>query len=167
MADTDSILDSIKKLLGFESSYTAFDMDIIIHINTVFSIMSQMGVTPSGGFSISDNSAIWSDFIQDRAYLEMVKSYVYMKVRMVFDTPTTSFQIDAFNEIIDELEWRLTNAEINFPDTPAVDPENPTAKLEKIRTYKVAESQPFFTPTVTPQSQPVAIRKYKTGAPND
>lgn len=106
----DSILDSVKKMLGIDSSYTHFDTDIIIHINTVFSILKQMGLPR---FSIEDSSKTWEEYI---SLLDLdtdindVKTYVFMKVRMMFDTPTGSVA-ESYNNIISELEWRL-NMEI-------------------------------------------------------
>ena len=102
-----SILDSIKKLLGISSEVTEFDTDILIHINSVFSILTQLGVGPSGGFSIEDSSAEWSDFIGDDARLSDVKSFVYLKTRLLFDPPASSAAMDAMNRMASELEWRI------------------------------------------------------------
>ena len=103
----DSILTSIKKLLGITEEYEHFDQDIIIHINSVFMILNQLGVGPSNGFSITDKTAVWSDFISERANLESVKSYIYLKVRLLFDPPTTSAVMESMNRMISELEFRL------------------------------------------------------------
>ena len=103
----DSILISIKKLLGISEDDASFDTDIIIHINSVFSILTRLGVGPESGFSISDNSATWSDYLLDGKNLEMVKSYVYQKVRMMFDPPTNSSLLDAMKNSIEEFEWRM------------------------------------------------------------
>ena len=103
----DSILISIKKLLGISEDDASFDTDIIIHINSVFSILTRLGVGPESGFSISDNSATWSDYLPDGKNLEMVKSYVYQKVRMMFDPPTNSSLLDAMKNSIEEFEWRM------------------------------------------------------------
>lgn len=102
-----SILDSIKKLLGISSEVTEFDTDILIHINSVFSILTQLGVGPSSGFSIEDSSAEWSDFIGDDARLSDVKSFVYLKTRLLFDPPASSAAMDAMNRMASELEWRI------------------------------------------------------------
>lgn len=102
-----SILTSIKKLLGIAEEDTSFDTDIIMHINTVFSILAQLGVGPTGGFSIEDDSAIWGDYLSNATNLELVKSYIYMKVRMMFDPPTTGTVAEAMNKNIGELEWRI------------------------------------------------------------
>lgn len=106
----ESILTSIKKLLGVPENYEQFDMDITIHINSVFMILNQLGVGPSDGFSITDKTALWSDFISDNKKLESIKSYMYMKVRLMFDPPSSSVVMDCMNRTINEMEWRL-NAE--------------------------------------------------------
>ena len=103
----ESILASVKKVLGIDEIHTAFDEDIILHINSVFAILQQMGVGPENGFSISDDSAIWSDYIQDVNQLNFVKSYIYLKVRLLFDPPVSSGAIESINKLISELEWRL------------------------------------------------------------
>lgn len=103
----DSILTSIKKLLGITEEYEHFDQDIIMHINTVFTILNQLGVGPENGFSISDKTSVWKDFIQDAIKLESVKTYVYLKVRLIFDPPTSSAVADSMNRMISELEWRI------------------------------------------------------------
>ena len=110
-----SILTSIKKLLGIAEEDTSFDQDIIMHINTVFAILAQLGVGPANGFSIEDDSAIWEDYLGNATNLELVKSYVYMKVRSMFDPPTSSILADAMNKNISELEWRINTM---------VDPKN-------------------------------------------
>lgn len=105
----ESILNSIKQLIGgIDGESTQFDKDIIIHINSVFMVLNQLGVGPSAGFSIQDSSAKWSDFISDSTRLEAVKSYMYMKVRLMFDPPVSSIVTEATNRIISELEWRLS-----------------------------------------------------------
>ena len=104
---SESILNSIKKLLGIDEAYEHFDADVIMHINTVFMILYQLGVGPSTPFSISDASAIWSDFLESATDLAGVKSYIYAKVRMVFDPPQSSAVAEALKANIAELEWRL------------------------------------------------------------
>lgn len=105
----DSILTSVKKSLGIDSSYTHFDTDIILSINTVLSILSQLGVGPEQGYSITSDIEKWSDFLGARKDLESVKTFVYMKVKLIFDPPSNSFLIDSINKILSELEWRITN----------------------------------------------------------
>ena len=108
----ESILTSIKKLLGITEDYTYFDTDIIIHINTVIMILNQMGVGATQ-FHITDKTATWSDFIgTENTILEMVKTYIYLKVRLIFDPPQGGL-MTAFENTISELEWRL-NSEVNY-----------------------------------------------------
>lgn len=110
----ESILTSVKKLLGITEDYTEFDIDIIVHINTVFTILNQLGVGPTKCFSISDKSSVWSDFLGDSDDLELVKTYVPLKVRMIFDPPTNGNAMEATKRMIEELEWRLfVTAEID------------------------------------------------------
>jgi hypothetical protein len=104
-----SILISIKKILGIADEYTAFDEDIITHINTAFSTLTQLGVGPREGFMIEDEDAVWADFIEDRLVFNAVKSYVFLRVKMLFDPPTTSYLITAMDNQIRELEWRLNS----------------------------------------------------------
>lgn len=103
-----SILTSIKKLLGPTDTYTPFDADIIMHINTVFMTLHQLGVGPSAGFKIADETALWSSYLSDSILLEAVKSYVYMKVKLMFDPPSSSFVLESYKALCSELEWRLT-----------------------------------------------------------
>lgn len=105
----DSILTSIKKLLNIAEDYEYFDADIIMHINSTLLVLTQLGVGPPNGFIISDKKDIWDDFIGD-ANLEMVKSYIYLKVKLLFDPPTSSAAMDAANRMISEFEWRLNVA---------------------------------------------------------
>lgn len=102
----DSILSSVKKLLGIDVDYEQFDVDIVMYINSVFAILSQMGVGPSDPFYIQDKTATWDDFFDGDDPSEMVKTYMYMKVRMMFDPPTGA-ATQATNDCIKELEWRL------------------------------------------------------------
>lgn len=107
----DSILTSIKKLLGITEEYTQFDTDIIMHINSVFSTLTQLGVGPTSGFMIEDDGAIWSEYLKSSdPRLNFVKTYIYLKVRLVFDPPQSSAVIDAINRNISELEWRINVA---------------------------------------------------------
>ena len=103
----DSILDSIKKILGMPPEYDAFDTDLVIHINSVFGILAQLGVGPEGGSSISDNTTLWKAYLGDSKDLEMVKSYIALKVRLIFDPPTIGAVMHAMKAQIRELEWRL------------------------------------------------------------
>lgn len=105
----ESILTSIKKLLGIEEQYTHFDQDIIIHINTTFLDLNQIGVGPKEGFRIKDASTNWSEFLPEADMLKMeaVKTYMYLKVKLVFDPPTSSAVMESFKNMADKLEWRL------------------------------------------------------------
>lgn len=103
----ESILTSIKKLLGITEDYEHFDPDIIMHINSVFMILTQMGVGPSEGFVIEDDTSRWSDYADDTIPIESIKSYIYLKVRLLFDPPTSGAVIESMNRMISELEWRL------------------------------------------------------------
>jgi hypothetical protein len=104
---TDSILDGTKKALNLAPDYTPFDQDIIMHINSVFSTLNQLGVGPELGFMIEDNGALWSDFLGGDLRLNNVKTYVYLRVRMLFDPPTIGYLVDAMKEQAKELEWRI------------------------------------------------------------
>lgn len=102
----ESILTSIKKLLGIQAEYTAFDQDLIIHINTAFAVLNQLNIGPSYGFVIEDDAATWDEYITS-CNLTMVRSYIYMKVRLMFDPPTSGVLVESMNSMISELEWRL------------------------------------------------------------
>jgi hypothetical protein len=115
-----SILKSTKKILGIGDDYDVFDLDVITHINTAFSTLTQLGVGPVAGFMIEDDSTEWGDFLTDNMQLNSVKTYVYLKVRQLFDPPTTSYLIAAFNEQIKELEWRINT---HREETAWVDPD--------------------------------------------
>lgn len=110
-----SILTSIKKLLGISESYEHFDSDLILHINSVFTILRQIGVGPEEGFFIPDKTSEWSEFTNGELDVEMIKSYVYLKVKLLFDPPTSSAVMESTNRMISELEWRIS---------VAVDPKN-------------------------------------------
>ena len=103
----ENILDSIKKLLGIDEMDLNFDQELIMHINSVFMVLNQLGVGPVGGFKISSNEEVWTDFVSTRLDLESVKSYIYLKVRLLFDPPQNSFLVGAIEKQIEENEWRL------------------------------------------------------------
>ena len=107
----DSILNSIKKLLGITEECKDFNQDLIIHVNSVFMILNQFGVGPKDGFKITDATNTWNEFISGVQNIESVKTYMYMKVRMMFDPPSSSIVADAMNKQINELEWRLNATE--------------------------------------------------------
>lgn len=106
----ESILTTIKKRLGIVEEYTEFDPDIIMDINSVFSILYQLGVGPDDGFEITDDTAVWSDYLPEGHLLNDVKTYVYMKVRKMFDPSLNSAVSQAIDNIIAELEWRINVA---------------------------------------------------------
>lgn len=103
----ENILDSIKKLLGIDEADLNFDQELIMHINSVFMVLHQLGVGPVGGFKISSNEEAWADFVGTRLDLESVKSYIYLKVRLLFDPPQNSFLVGSIEKQIEEQEWRL------------------------------------------------------------
>lgn len=106
----ESILESVKKMLGLEKEYTAFDPELIIYTNMALGVLTQLGAGPSGGFSITGYDETWSDYLPNddplSKRLEMIKTYIYMKVRLVFDPPNGSV-LESFNKQISELEWRI------------------------------------------------------------
>ena len=108
----ESILTSIKKMLGIDEAYTHFDPDIIMHINSVLMILTQLGVGPEEGFVIEDDTSTWINFIPEAnaAQLHAVKTYIYMKVKLMFDPPLSSAVIESMNRQIAEFEWRLNVA---------------------------------------------------------
>lgn len=110
----DSILLSIKKILNLGTDNTDFDPDLLIHINSVFSVLQQLGVGPQDGFCIEDATTTWTDYLgSDSAHLNMVKSYMSAKVRILFDPPVSSAVMDSLNRICSEFEWRSNVAAEN------------------------------------------------------
>lgn len=103
----ESILTSIKKLLGIPEDHEHFDVDIIMHINSVFMILTQLGIGPDDGFKITDKSTTWNEYLPDGVNIESVKSYMYLKVRLLFDPPSSSSITESINRLISELEFRL------------------------------------------------------------
>lgn len=112
----ESILVSIKKLLMISEEYTFYDVDIILHINSVFSTLFQLGVGPQNKqFRIKDEKALWKDFTRNEETIEMVKTYMGLRLKLIFDPPDTGFVTNAYQDMIKEFEWRLN---------VAVDPKN-------------------------------------------
>lgn len=105
-----SILTSTKKMLGVGEEYTPFDLDILTHINSVLSTLDQLGVGPVGGLSIEDETAVWEDLDVPITQINAIRSYVFLKVQMLFDPPATSFLIQAREKQIAEFEWRIREA---------------------------------------------------------
>lgn len=124
----NSILISTKKVLGLDASYTVFDQDVIMHINAAFSILNQLGVGPVEGFMIEDDTAVWDDFVLiagSEPSKSLVKTYVQLKARMLFDPPTTSFLLEAMTNQIKEYEWRLNVfREYSLPPEEEIDELN-------------------------------------------
>lgn len=107
LTEPANILESVKLMLGIQNDYKAFDQQILLHINSVFVILNQIGLGPEQIF-IANSSSEWSEFLTDvSADLNLVKSYMYLKVRLLFDPPTSSFVLDALNKQAQEYEWRL------------------------------------------------------------
>lgn len=104
---SESILDSIKKLIGIEDTETYFDSDIVTGVNSAFSSLNQIGIGPDDGFSISDNTKVWNNYLTDVRTLELVKSYVHLKTKLLFDPPSSSSIVEIINKEISEFEWRL------------------------------------------------------------
>ena len=103
----DSILLSVKKALGIDSDCTDFDTELIMHINTVLSTLTQIGVGNEDGFTISGEDEKWSDFVADEPRWSQIRTYVYTKVRLIFDPPQGTAVVEAMNKVANELEWRL------------------------------------------------------------
>ena len=109
MQTSESILTSVKKLIGISEDYNHFDTDLIMHINSVFMVLLQMGVGPEEGFAIEDDIAVWTDFVESGPLLSMVRSYMYLKVRMLFDPPSGA-AAEPIARILEEYEWRISVA---------------------------------------------------------
>lgn len=112
----DSILTSIKKVLGIYEDDTSFDVDIIMHINSVIMILRQMGIGPNDGFTVYDSKDLWEDYLPDISLIESVKTYIALKVRLMFDPPASSTMVEAINRTISELEWRL-NVQADYAES--------------------------------------------------
>lgn len=124
----ESILNSVKKVLGLDAEYDAFDIDVMMHTNSALSKLESLGVGPEGGFMITGPEETWSDFIGSDPRYNSVKTYVYLNVKLIFDPPATSFATNAFEEQIKELGWRLNvTREGDNRSTPV---ENPPQILD-------------------------------------
>ena len=118
ISNSDSILNSIKKLIGLDPDYTEFDTDLIIHINSVFLDLEQLGAGSQEGFFIEGSTETWDDFLpDDPLVLNSIKSYMYLKVKKLFDPPTSSSAMDSLNSLIDRFEWRINVAIENKDST--------------------------------------------------
>lgn len=110
----DSILTSIKKMLGIEEEYTQFDTDILININSALLTINQLGIGPDTGFYITSKTETWTSLLGARIDIEAVKTLVYLKVRLLFDPPSNAFVVDSIERTIKEFEWRL-NVQVEEP----------------------------------------------------
>jgi len=117
-----SILNSTKKVLGLGEADTSYDVDVLIHINSVFTTLNQIGIGPAEGFMIEDSSVTWDAFLGDGPMFNAVKSYMYLRLRQIFDPPTTSYGLESFDKQIREWEWRLNvmREEAAWPDPTVV-----------------------------------------------
>lgn len=115
-----SILDSVKKFLGLDSTFTDFDLDITLGINSAFGFLHDLNVGPDEGFQIEDDTTLWSDYTTELLLIGMIKLYVILTVRLAFDPPATSFGLEATSKQIDELAWRIlsTAEHIDPPSNP-------------------------------------------------
>lgn len=134
---TQSILLTVKKMLGIAEEYHAFDLDLIININSVFLTLNQLGVGPTRPYKISGDAETWADFLGDQyGELEGVETYVYLKVRLLFDPPTNSFLVDAMQSQVAELEWRL-NFQVeggnNFGNNDDLEPQKSSGVFNENR----------------------------------
>lgn len=114
----DSILDTVKKTLGLDNTDTTFDLDVTMFINSAFGSLQQIGLGPDTGFAISDNTTMWWQYVTRQSYLGLVKSYVFMKVKLAFDPPDSRFALPAYEKMLEELTWRINIA----VETPSVIP---------------------------------------------
>lgn len=103
----ESILTTVKKLLGIEEGYEHFDQDILVHINSVLLTLNQLGIGPEEGFTVTNEDATWEDFLGGRVDLSAIKTYIYLKVRLAFDPPQMGYFVEAIKDQCKELEWRL------------------------------------------------------------
>jgi hypothetical protein len=102
-----SILQTVKKMIGIQPDYEIFDADLIVDINAAFMTLQQLGVGPKEGFMISGEDEEWTDFDPSGTLLNAVTQYVFLKTKLVFDPPATSFVLESYNKLIQELEWRM------------------------------------------------------------
>jgi hypothetical protein len=151
-ANPDSILDSVKKMVGFDPDYTVFDLDIVILINSAFGSLQQLGVGADTGFVITDNTTLWQQYVSQFAYLGMVKTYIFMAVRLAFDPPANSFGITAIQDQLEQLAWRINVAAEQV--TPPSDPfavqeiEEAAAGEESVTVFQGGVMPKYFAPKV-------------------
>lgn len=152
---TQSILLTIKKMLGIAEEYHAFDIDIIVNINSVFLTLNQLGVGPTMPYQITGTEEVWSDFLgNQQSFLPGVRTYIYLKTRLLFDPPTNSFLVNSFEKQISELEWRFTVQ-------PKSDQELSYQQSFK-QTYPSATIDPEEPPTTEPETPPLSEEEAET-----
>lgn len=133
----DSILDTVKKAIGLDSTDTTFDLDVTMFINAAFGSLKQLGVGPDTGFMITDNTTLWSQYVTNVPILGMVKNYIFMTVKLVFDPPANPKTIEAFEKLIQEQGWRI-NSEVEHvtpPGDPFVTASSPFNESGILTTY--------------------------------
>lgn len=150
----NSILSSTKKLIGFDDEFTAFDVDITMHINSAFGELQQLGVGGDTGFVISDATTLWSQYLSDLVYLGMVQQFIYLFTKLAFDPPATSFGIQAIEKQIEQLSWRINSAaeHINPPDNPFTEGVVAEADTVKQLFFEVKTKTLEFANIVTPNA---------------
>lgn len=126
----DSILDEIKKVCGMDPGYTAFDLDLIMHLNSEFAVLNQIGVGPALGFMITDNTAVWSDFLEGEMRLNMVKTYLSLKMRLIFDPPATGPLNAAYEKQAEMFLWRIREFREGVAWTPPIAIVSSTTSLD-------------------------------------
>lgn len=137
----DSILESIKRSLGLNEEDTSFDDEIEMHINTVFSMLHQIGVAPVDNFTIDGKTTEWKDFLLDRENVQMVKSYMFLQVQLMFDPPSTSFAIDSKQKLIEQLVWRMNSLELSFNPNAWMSPA--PDEVEEPLVWEIDERDPL------------------------
>lgn len=123
---SESILDDIKKIIGLEPDYTDFDKDLILLLNSEFAVLNQIGIGPALGFMITDNTATWDDFLEGEMRLNMVKTYLGLKARLLFDPPNTSYLIAAQERQAEMFLWRIREFREGEAWTPPTSPPSST-----------------------------------------
>ena len=126
-SNPSSILDSVKKVLGIDSEYTDFDLDVAMHINGALAILLQLGVGPDDGLAIEDSSTLWTDLAAQPSLIGLCKSFVYLQVQLMFDPPPTSFALDSKKAMVEEAKWRVNVEAEKYdpPPMPVLNPPNP------------------------------------------
>lgn len=152
-ANPNSILDSVKKALGFDPEFTAFDLDVVMFINSAFGSLNQLGVGGDMGFVIEDNTTLWSQYISELLYLGMVKQYIFMCAKLAFDPPSTSFAIEAITKQIEQLSWRINVAveHISPPSDPGEEEAGPSSGTT-VTWFKVKVADLTYDTTVGPDA---------------